>query len=134
MSNTTDWSTVFEELTPPPGGLQKLRTRLDEVARQELRARRPMQRTRWAFALAAVACLLTLVAVQVWQPGSRAAANWSELIPADGNPALTRLGLTEPPLAAVSVPPQQSHRIALQHVEVNTPGVLYYRFAVLPGS
>ena len=47
---------------------------------------------------------------------------------------LVRLGLPLPQAEAVVVPPSQRHRIAVEQVDVDHPGVIYYRVVVFPES
>jgi len=91
---------VFVDLPPPPGGLRRLRSRLD-------------RRRRWqapALALAAAAVLLTL-ALPPQAP------------PPDLSPLLST------PSSPISVLPAAAGRLAVSEIETGTPELVHYRVA-----
>jgi len=125
--------TLFPELTPPPGGLQKLRLRLDKE--RESRHRRAYG-VALALASALVIFLVLHLGVGVSWPGSRSDDALQRLILASGgpNPALVRLGLAEAPPAAVTLTAREQRRVALQPVPVADSRVIYYRVVVVNGT
>lgn len=129
------WKQVFEELPPPPGGIEALRSRLNEASAGEIRPRRLFRKVKWTFAAAAACAVIGLIFPGSLLLGVGSAGHQLKLrVTAEGNPALVRLGLGAPPTEAVSVPPNQRHRIAVERVSVDNPNVLFYRVAVLPKS
>ena len=88
----TDRSRLFEELDPPPGGLERLRARLDAAGTVAPPPRRESRPLGWAAAAVAVVAAVWVGVAAPWgrpaEPG---------LITADGNPALVRLGLAPTP-------------------------------------
>lgn len=101
---------VFAGIAPPPGGLTRLRARLDEEgAADPLR----WHRAAWAgAALAAVALLWTLPTIA----------------PArlENAPGLVRLGVAAAPRSAVVVPGSARADLAVLAV-AETPDVVFYR-------
>ncbi len=117
---------LFERLDPPPGGLARLRVQLDERERRAAAWRlRPL---RWAVAVLLMGAIVGLAVVSFDRPRSGLD---DRLLAASSGPLGVRLGLAEPPSEAVSVPPGLRHRVAVERVEVEVPGVVYYRVAVL---
>jgi hypothetical protein len=124
------WEQVFEELDPPPGGLEALRRRLHQASALESRARRRVRRTRLAVA-AAAACLVIWLAIPGSWPLDQGPSSLQLELASEGNPALVRLGLAAPQDEAVVVPVGVRHRIAVEQVTTGDPDVIYYRVAVL---
>lgn len=108
---------VFATIEPPPGGLTRLRARLDE--RNEP-ARFPW-RVRVAWIVAATAGVA--IVLQLAPPPSEAPALAS-------TPGLVRLGVGVRPHDAVSVAPAERDRVAVLAV-AETPQVVFYRVATL---
>jgi hypothetical protein len=116
-----DLGPLFRELAPPPGGLARLRDRLEAAE-----ARRRRLALGWGAASALAAAALALVVTLT--PQGQAPA----LPPlALRSPALVRLGIQSPPDAPVTVPPEARARIAVSAVPVTDPGVIYYRVDML---
>jgi len=90
---------VFVELTPPPGGVSRLRARLDR------------RRRRWPVFTAAVAVAVVLIAV---------------LLPTS-SPELSALMIASGERPAVSVPPSAARQLAVSPVETGTPTLVLYR-------
>jgi hypothetical protein len=109
----------FELLDPPPGGLKRLRSRIDGDRR-----RRRTFRLAWSAAAA-----MLLIA---------AAASLSLSIPAgkqESDPRFLRarihLGLLPPPAEPVTVPQGDRLRTAVQRIEGDDERVVFYRVASL---
>ncbi len=130
-----EWNDVFEELSPPPGGLETLQRRLNDIAVSNARSYRRTRRLKWAFA-ACTACLVIWLGFLGYLPTRQRSRGHGVTLAAVavGNPALVRLGLVVPTSDAVSVPPDQRHRMAVERVLVDNPNVIYYRVAELPES
>ena len=129
MPRDPDLDRLFPDLVPPPGGLQRLRARLD--ARDERRPALP----RWTWALPPVAAAVAALLLTIRPPAPPSAPR--ALPPAPfSSPALVRLGLEALPSAAVTVPPEARDHVSIQAVPVATEGVIYYRVDVLspPGT
>lgn len=102
---------VFGQLAPPPGGLTRLRARLDENGADPLR----WHRAAWvSAALGAVALLWTLPTIS---PASLEQA-----------PGLVRLGVAESPRSTVVVAGTARQGLAVLAV-AETPDVVFYRVA-----
>jgi len=129
------WHDVFEDLEPPPGGLEVLQSRLAEAPALEFQSRRRTRRARWVVAAVATCVFIWILIPSTSQNRRGATENRLEpAVMAEGNPALFRFGLVAPSAEAVTVPPDLRHQIAVQKVELGTPNVIYYRVAVLPTS
>jgi hypothetical protein len=130
MNGKIRWRDVFEELDPPPGGLEGLRRRLDEVEMHRLR--RSPSALVWQTAAAAVVCaVLVLAMAGVLRHANEPERRWRQQIISLANPALVRLGLQLAPTDTVTVPPAARDQIAIKQVSVDTPGVVYYRVAIV---
>jgi hypothetical protein len=115
---------LFEELTPPAGGLDQLRARLDQEPARQLRNR---SLAAASIAIATAAVILAILITPADQP--RLYTDASTILAA--SPAAVRLGLTQAPTEPVSIAPQQRNHMAVQRVEVADKKVLYYRVTVL---
>lgn len=120
---------LLPDLPPPPGGLARLRARLD--AEEAQRARRWW----WWAGLAAPLSAATAAAL-VWlphrpplEPTSLGASPAQLALTA--SPALARLGLVAPADDVARVTPGAGGEVAVIAVPVATPGVSYYRVGVL---
>ena len=110
---------VFGELAPPPGGLTRLRARLDEERGDVLR----WHRAAWAAATVAAVALL-------WTRPSIAPS------PLEATPGLVRLGAASSPRASVTVVDDSRASVAVLAV-AETPDVVFYRVSSTraePGS
>lgn len=129
MQSDDRWQHVFEELEPPPGGLDRLRTRLAglEGPAGPRRSTRPLV---LATAAAVAAAVVLWLAPAVFGPlpgGPELTAAWD-------NPALIRMGVVEMPREPVTVPPADWHRTAVTRVSGTDPAVVFYRVATLGGD
>jgi len=116
---------IFKDLTPPPGGIQALRNRLDgETGR---RAHRWVYLTSCTAAAGLMALLLTFTSL----PTMRSEGEPALRIDAELNPALIRLGVAEATGEPVSVPRDHRRRMAVERVDVESPKVVFYRVAVI---
>jgi len=120
---------IFKELTPPPGGLEDFRVRLEKEsahARMRLHFIIPV-------AASVVFCLTLLIFIRSHDPAAdrndfnRALSQ----LEAENNPAMIRLGLVDPPREPITVPVDQRSRMAVQRVTVTDHDVIYYRLDVL---
>jgi hypothetical protein len=132
MDKKLGWHEVFEELDPPPRGLEALRARIDRrEAASQVRGWPPRSVHRIA-AVAAVAVAFAVLGVAgltwIGHPESSA---WSGKIAGASNPALVRLGLRSASTDPVTVPPVAGHRMAVEQVALDRPGVAYYRVVTL---
>jgi hypothetical protein len=123
-------SELFERLDPPPGGVTRLRAAIERHDRRRLEARR-VRSLCWAAAAAAATVLVWLAATWLSHPDGDVGRNRLALGADGADPALVGLGLADPPAERVSVPPAERHRVAVERVEVDVPGVVYYRVAVV---
>jgi len=109
---------VFERLDPPPGGLARLRDRLED---------RP--RARWARLVWAPAVALGVAVVFVRVGGGKvdvlAAAR------GQGGASEVGLGLSAPPEAVVTLTDESRSTTALARVPTSDPRVAMFRFATL---
>jgi hypothetical protein len=115
---------LFEELTPPAGGLGQLRARLDQ---EPARQRRRRSAAAAGLAITAAGIILAVLLIPPGQPDLH--TDLTTILAA--NPAAVRLGLANAPAEPVSIAPDQRHRMAVQRVEVADQKVLYYRVTVL---
>lgn len=120
---------IFTELTPPPGGLERFRRRLEQESGHSPR--------RWRYLVPAAVSLFFCVALSVWIHDLYISGEKSPTDPlmaqlkAEYNPAMIRLGLADLPREAVTVPVDQQSRMAVQRVAVSNPDVIYYRIDVI---
>ncbi len=101
---------VFEQLTPPAGGLDRLRERLDERPRAWLRFAPPAV----AFAVALAAAALLFFPGEAPDPVLRA------------DTAEVEVGRLPMPTAAVSLVGEQRATAALSEVKTANPDVAFY--------
>ncbi len=120
------WDDVFEELTPAPGGLAKLRARLDEEASR--RPRQAARRMRWAAAVATVVLVAAIATAVLWRGGT---SSHLELGAAADSPAMVGLGLAPAPTDPVTVPAADRGCVAVERIPVADSDVIYYRVVVL---
>jgi len=105
---------AFDELVPPPGGVERLRVR---IARGE-RAR--VRRRRLTGALVA-APLLAAAAYIALSPAGPTAPPLVEF-----SPTRIGLGLDSPPDEPVTLSPDRRRSAAIQRVSLGTDAVLFY--------
>lgn len=117
---------LFEELTPPNGGLDRLRARLDH---EPVRQHRRRALASAAIAMAATAFIFA-VAVMVW-PTSQPQLHLDMATILAVSPAAVRLGLATAPSEPVSVASDQRRHMAVERVEVADQKVLFYRVTVI---
>jgi hypothetical protein len=119
----------FPDLTPPPGGLEKLQRQLKQQPEPS-----GMRLRVFALSLATVCICFTiwLAASEVNREGKPdyVAQALASLI-ANGDPALIRFGLADAPSEAVTVPSGERKYMAVERVAVPDPIVVYYRVAML---
>jgi len=123
-----DRERVFENLAPPPGGLEDLRSKLDLEFGTSYRA---ISISRWPLrsaVAAAAAAVLLFVGLSLVQTST---GEFEALLNLTENPATARLGLSAFPSEPVSVMPRDRPRVVVKRVEVADPGVVFYRVAVL---
>jgi hypothetical protein len=118
---------LFGELTPPAGGLDRLRARLD---REPVRQRRRRSAAAAGLAITAAAIILAVILTPMGRPEPYSGPGTTFA----ANPAAVRLGLTTAPTEPVSIAPDQRHRMAVQRVEVADQRILFYRVTVLEAS
>jgi len=126
-----DRELIFEDLTPPAGGLGRLQSSLDQMASKGVQG---VSFRRTVFQVsAATAIAVGLVAFGIGlMPIS---SGESEMLrSARDNPAAIRLGLTAEPTEPVSVRPRDSRRFAVLRVDVADPRIVFYRVADLEGG
>ncbi len=130
MTGKIRWCDVFEELEPPEGGREALRRGLDEFEMHRLH--RSPSALAWQAAAAAVLCVVLVLAMAgVLRHANEPERRWRQQIISLANPALVRLGLQLAPTDTVTVPPAARDEIAVEQVAVDTPGVVYYRVAIV---
>jgi len=119
---------IFAEMTPPPGGLERFRRRLEQESGHSHK--------QWRYLVPAAVSLLFCIVLSVWIIDSFISERnptdpFLAQLKAEYNPAMIRLGLADPPGEAVTVPVDQRSRMAVQRVTVSDPDVIYYRLDVL---
>src|SRR4051812_48803134 len=112
---------LFPELEPPPGGTTRLMARLaDEERKWSRRARL------WAASGAlAVASVAVIVVASPFGRGPRMDPAWLEA------PGMASLGLAPEPDAPVSVRAESRGSMVVSRVQVDQPGVVFYRVSAL---
>jgi len=123
-----DRERMFEDLAPPPGGLEMLRARLDRESSRDLQVFSFRRAVVGAAAAAAAATILLAVGIGLLPTSTEES---EMLLDFRYNPAAVRLGLTAFPTEPVSVLPRDSRRFAVLRVEVADPRVVFYRVAAL---
>ena len=108
---------LFDQLTPPPGGLADLRRRIDR------RAARRRRGFRLATACAGVAVVALLALWLALPLRSRGPAPWLDR----DDLYAVRLGLVAPPSEPVTVPAADKDRVAVQRVATRDPRIVFYR-------
>jgi hypothetical protein len=108
---------LFPLLEPPPGGLARLRSLLD----QEEMGRRRMPLIALGMASAAAAVLVAFVLLSNRGTGEP----WRD----SEDPTLVRLGLTAPPSEPVEIPLRDRSSMAAMRVAVDDPNVVFYLVA-----
>lgn len=108
----------FETLEPPPGGLARLRSRIE----------RDRRRRRLALGLQGAVAGAVVVGLLAWVTGipRSPAPPMPEL-----EPARLALGLSPTPAEVVSISPARRHEMAAVRVAVPTQRVVIYRVASL---
>ena len=113
---------LFKTVEPPPGGLEKLRSRLDE---EETKRFPLLMRISYAGAALVVALALLLL---VSRPFTRAPEEkpFNELLARSTDPSLVRYGVKEAPEAAVSIRRENRGRMAVMEMPVESDEVIFY--------
>ncbi len=122
-------SNVFPNLTPPPGGLERLHQRLDRESDSNwMRWRTPAL----ALAIAFICLAAWLVTDQIRSRNkSDKITQALASLKSESHPVLVRFGLADPPVEAVAVPAARRRYMAVQQVAVTDPNVIYYRISML---
>lgn len=107
---------IFERLAPPPGGLAKLRARIEPRAHAP---RRPLVFA-FTFAAAAVAIVVFILARRTSAPDLLAEAR------ATSHPSEVALGLARAPAARADVAAEARETTALAEVRTSNPEVAFY--------
>ena len=105
---------VFETFEPPPGGLARLRERIDR--RMGWRAR-----VRYVPAATAASLLVALVSWTAFNPGGRPAPP-----PAELDLIRMHLGLLASPSETLTIPVDQRSTTAIRRVPLPTDQVVFY--------
>lgn len=116
-----DTERFFEDLTPPPGGLNALRVRIERERTRRLRFR--------VATATAVTLIALFVGVFVMRPVSLPYGSESpvDLISgAASDPGVISLGLAPLPSEPITVPSSERHRMAAQRVSTADPTVVFY--------
>jgi hypothetical protein len=111
-----DDAALFEVLEPPPGGLARLRARIEAHERS-------MRRTGLLFGAAGLAAALLLITVLLLAPPAHRAL----LHGAEGDLLAIRLGLAAAPEEPVTIPPALRGSYAASRVPTSDDRVTYYR-------
>lgn len=126
---TDEPTSVFPNLTPPPGGLEKLHQRLDRESDSNwMRQRTPAL----ALGIAFLCLAAWLIASQIHSRKKPDQITQTlALLKSESHPVLVRFGLADPPAEAVTLPVGQRRYMTLQRVTVSDPNVIYYRISML---
>ena len=127
---------LFTELTPPSGGLAKLRAKME--------ARRNRVQNSWLALLSAGASALVAFLI-LWQTGASifighpglAHVNFKARIfrpDLEAHPALSTLRLAQAIKTPVSVPAAMRHQVALSRVPLPSSKVIFYYIGTPPPS
>ena len=118
---TNDSERLFEDLTPPPGGLRSLRARLDYE-----RTRRQRYRVATAMGVTLIALFVGVFLVKPI-PLQHAAQPPVNLISESvTDPGVISLGLAPLPSEPIIIQPSERHRVAVQRVPTDNDAVVFY--------
>ena len=119
----SDRGRIFDTLSPPPGGLTRLRARIRADRRHRLRNR--------SLALSAATTVALVLPALLLAPGGNALESLPGLA---SDPLAIRMGLVDPPAEVVSIRPDLRGQYAVRQVPTSDERVVFYMIGSLGAS
>ncbi len=133
-----EFKDLFKKYEPPPGGLEALRTKLEDREKEEEKKSIFLRPACWAITGVALALLFiaALLIAQLILPSGpwKEKDFFSRLAAQSDDPSLVRYGLVKAPEEAVTVPKKDQTQLAVLRIPVESEDVIFYWVSSLPSD